>query len=155
VQAELHMGTGLVSVKSLNPARIPTHFTASKEIILTSPNSPYLILSLFLSVLTQKLPLLFFMALANAFGDSYLLTASLNSLAVFLWPAPPFFTSGTGGLYLNSSLETACCKTISAVSVKVFLSTGSCVHSTGVDFNVSSLSGIKYQLSFETFRQRW
>lgn len=47
-QAELSMGTALLSAQSLNAAQVP--FSASEEIIITS----YLLPGLLLFVLTQK-----------------------------------------------------------------------------------------------------
>lgn len=60
-QAELCMGPACCQSAESGP---DTHFTAGEEITTTSPNSPYLLLSLFLSVITQiaptPLPPLFF-----------------------------------------------------------------------------------------------
>lgn len=58
VPAEQCVWTGLLLVESLSPAQIPACFTASEGIIRTLPISPYLLLSPFLSIVTQKLPAL-------------------------------------------------------------------------------------------------
>lgn len=110
-QAELCVGTALLSAPSLDPAQAPSLFSASEEIIITLANYPFLLQRLLFFCLNTEAPsplFSFTTSLTNTFCDSYLLPASLHSLAVFLWPTPPFSTQGTGCLYLNFSLEGAC-----------------------------------------------
>lgn len=53
-QADLCVGTALLSAQSLNPAQVSSLYSASEEIIITLANSPFLLPRLLLFVLTEK-----------------------------------------------------------------------------------------------------
>lgn len=82
-----------LSLGSLRPVQIPTHFLTSKEIIAAVSNSPHLLISLFLSALTPK-PLLLFFFPPRVHKHLLLLSPPCKPLLSggFLRPAPPFPT---------------------------------------------------------------
>lgn len=133
-----------LSLGSLRPVQIPTHFLASKEIIAAVSNSPHLLISLFLSALTPKPLLLFFFSLLEFTNTccSYLLLASLNSVAVFcgrLHPSPVGHGLFVSARRAGGSLVQSCFRQL--LSVKLFLP-GCCDRAPEAG-RVSVLSGTK------------
>lgn len=77
-------------MESLNPAQAPTRFTAGEEIVMTLPASPYLSLSLFLSLLRQKPPPFFLVAVQTLFVTLIFTPPALSRWRFFCGQLHPF-----------------------------------------------------------------